>query len=746
MRRRALAPLALALAGVACATPAAVPEAAPLRPGARTAPIVPDDLDRAAADLAVGVLADEPDAVVRALGALEVAERREREAPSGLVPAGLEAASAVLHRGRAGRAADEALLRRSDLDDGARARIERRLADDPLVLARDRIGDARFTSFARLFNTFSEPIGRSVLNATLLPYTLGHAVARYSLGLAEDDTLPLRHRQALVHWESFRRRHPDAPEVADLAPSIDAYTARRAETLHDRAVERAEDALEQGAPDYALIYARRALRHEESDAARALLAEAEARIETRRVALASARGFDAEAPVPASGAEPAIVRAVLAGSRTGDGGGVSEDDPLVDERRFLGANETGRAGDADAMWEQLEALRDEGPERPMARHAAALLASPERHPYGAFERARSAERRRSAAWLLLGPLSARPDTDALGATRYLLELPYRVQGAALLPIRLLFEWPWRGPTPGDAETAVHARRTLALHPDGAHADEVRDWLLDFERDRENWVGALRVAEAGDAMGDASLDALREQAAEQALRVAEAEERRDLRAGLLTNVARSFPETRAGREAGGLAREQAEERTVHEVRLSRGFLFENVDVAGPGGLDLSPALLDEEPRNGELHPDGVALVGGREVVVSLLAESGDEDDPPELLHARLSEEKLARLVARLEETSFRNALLDSDDALVPDAARDVLFERARLGLADEVDERPTAEARFTYRGMRERYGMVRGREAILPVELVVQGSLADLTLGAFPRLRPPKETPDAVLYR
>ena len=77
---------------------------------------------------------------------------------------------------------------------------------------------------------------------------------------------------------------------------------------------------------------------------------------------------------------------------------------------------------------------------------------------------------------------------------------------------------------------------------------------------------------------------------------------------------------------------------------------------------------------------------------------------------------------------------------------MVFERARLGLADDVDERPEAEARYAYRGMRERYGMVRSRESLIPVELVVQGSLEDLMLGAFPRLRPPKTTPDAVLYR
>jgi hypothetical protein len=43
-------------------------------------------------------------------------------------------------------------------------------------------------------------------------------------------------------------------------------------------------------------------------------------------------------------------------------------------------------------------------------------------------------------------------------------------------------------------------------------------------------------------------------------------------------------------------------------------------------------------------------------------------------------------------------------------------------------------------------MVRSRESILPVEIVISGSLPDLGLGAFPRVRMPKETPDAVLYK
>ena len=129
----------------------------------------------------------------------------------------------------------------------------------------------------------------------------------------------------------------------------------------------------------------------------------------------------------------------------------------------------------------------------------------------------------------------------------------------------------------------------------------------------------------------------------------------------------------------------------------------------------------------------------------MAESGDEDDPPEKRQVRVSAEQLARVVARLEETSFRNSLLDDQDPVVPDAQRDVAFERARLGLADRVDTRPEARADFTYTGMRERYGMVRARDPWLPFDLVVQGSLSDLSLGAFPRWREPKKTPDAGLY-
>ncbi len=164
------------------------------------------------------------------------------------------------------------------------------------------------------------------------------------------------------------------------------------------------------------------------------------------------------------------------------------------------------------------------------------------------------------------------------------------------------------------------------------------------------------------------------------------------------------------------------------------------------MGLDPELLDDNSVNGELHPGGVVLVGGRTVKLLFIGPSGDTDDPPIEIYQELSDERFARMVAKLEETSFRNSLLDPDDAIVADANRDVVFERARVGLSDEIDPRPMAESTYSYRGMRERYGMVRSRESVLPFSLVLQGSLTDLSLGAFPRINAPRETPDAFLYR
>ena len=734
------AALALGFAAFLCACqgPAATVVRAPLGGQSRLAAILPDALDRSAAELAVATLSGDAERVAAAREQLEQSERALRGdgEPSGLVPFGLEAADAVLAPGRGAQAAVRQRLERDDVEPALRERLERELEADPLHLAEQRLFEARYAAFARLFNAVSTPVGRSLLNPIQLPYALGYSVARAAVDTADGDSLDLRRRQALFYWEEFARRHPEAPELAELAPRIERYRERWNRTRAERALEQARDALDDGRTPAALIYAERSLRQLDGDPARQARDRARAKLAAEQGERDRSLGF---APALASvlgPGEAAAIRAALSGEPLPDPG-----DPLLEAPAHFLAGASRQVPAPDRTLEELAEQEDS----PMARHAAAELADPVRHPVRAWRSARSAERWRTARWVVLGPLVAKPDRGGLGVARYFLDLPLRVQALVWLPVRAL-ELTWRKPGAGQAQAAVHARRSLRLEPEGRDAAELRQWLVRHERRRGNWLGVLRLAESDPDADPEELAELRERAAEQGLEVGRGERRRDLRAALLTDVARRFGDTEAGREAARAARQLALETPPHEIRFSRGFLLENPEIAGARGLDLSPALLDEDLRNGELHPDGVALVGGRRAEVSLVAASGDDEDPAEKLSVTLPADRLSRLVARVEETRFRRALLDPDEALVADPQRDAVFERARLGLADAVDTRPGAEARHTYLGLSERYGMVRGRESLLPVELVVQGSLYDLSLGAFPRLIPPEPTPDAGLFR
>jgi hypothetical protein len=395
------------------------------------------------------------------------------------------------------------------------------------------------------------------------------------------------------------------------------------------------------------------------------------------------------------------------------------------------------------LWKTMRSLSSQDASRSnMARHAAATTEDPGQNPYDAFAQARTRDRAQQAGWIFFGPLAAGPpDQDLPRPLEWLIQLPSFFEVITSFPNRLV-QYPWLSPWPFGRAPATYARSYLAHQPKGVHSEEVRDWLEGYEESRSNWVGALQVAEQG---GSTDLSALREKAAAQELETAKKERNRDMRNALLRHIAREFRDTAAGRKAGALARMEAEEATPQRIRLSRGFLKENPQVWGPDGLGLRPALLDGDLRNGELHPKGVILAGGRVVEVCYLDETGDESAPPRVVRQEVSAERMARLVAMLEETTRQNELSDPDNSVKPDPARDVFFERARLGLLDDPDARADASSTYAFLSMRERYGLVRGRESILPVDLVIQGSFPDLGLGAFPRIRMPKPGPDAVLY-
>jgi hypothetical protein len=327
---------------------------------------------------------------------------------------------------------------------------------------------------------------------------------------------------------------------------------------------------------------------------------------------------------------------------------------------------------------------------------------------------------------------------------YLVQAPSIARTLVTAPLRLIFG-SWDSGADLQRIPAIAGYRYLGREPSGQHSREVAGWLYDYETKRGDWGRALRLVDLQPVDPFERL-LLVEKAAQQRLDTAESMDRRDWRTSILRGVAREYPDSDAGHDAGAQLRTELEDASPQRIRITRSFLQENPQVAGIDGLGLNPGLLDDELSNGELHPLGVTFLGARVMEFALVPESGDEDEEPVTRRERISQDRLSRAVAMLDETVLLNDQLDDGASVTPDAFRDHYLERARLGLVEEPDMRASAQSDYVYESLRERYGVVRGRDSLLPFSLVFQGSLMDLSLGAFPRWRQPRETPDSFLYK
>jgi hypothetical protein len=754
---RSLAVAAFAVA--ACSTPAPPPAGSVLEPLPSAAARVPEDVDLAARDVAAAALGGPrllAEAQLVRLEALERERRARGELPSGLVPLATDAVNATLDDPLAYRSASAVLLASDDLEEALRHRLEQVVEDDPLRLADARLRDARVESVAEVFNALIAPISRSVTAGVRGGWGLFRSLLNLALNEHLEDELEFRERQALAHWKRFLDAHPDAPEAEAIALRTEDTQRRWNRTRRDRALRGARRALEREEYAVALVLAQRAERYVREDGeALELREKAAAGLQRVRAERARSLGADpATAALDADSAARELALALLApgSDLAGVAGGVlaaAPEGPLADDARFAQAialRESNVEDAEDASWELLEDLSDTDPDRARAaRHAAALVESPHENPWRAFRRARRSDRLEQTRWIFFGPLANGPrDLDLPRPVEWLADFPGFLEMLISFPNRLI-RFPWLEPWPFGRESAAHARRYLARQPEGAHAESAARWLEGFEKKRGNWVAAFEVAEAS-GRDPGALAKLRAKAADQAYEGALRQTRRDLRVDGLRHVSRAFQGTPGAARAAETARRELEQATAQRIRISRQFLLENPVVAGSEGLGLRADLLDGQNGNGELHPDGVVLTGGRELEFQLLAASGKASEAPAVQRHTVSKERLARLVALLDETATRNYVEDPSDVLGADADRDLFFERARLGVADAPDRRPSAHSTYAFIGMRERYGLVRGRESILPFEIVVQGSLPDVSLGVFPRMRMPRPTPDAVLYR
>lgn len=755
---------ALALLGLwlaACATPAPAPSGSALQPLPHVGARVPDEADFLARDLAAAALVEpraSSQALLQQLEDLELARAEAGRLPTGLVPVAADLVNTTLDDPIAYRTATAALLERDDLSPSLEKRLQDEVHDDPLRLADARLRDALVKDTAEVFNAIVAPLSK----AAYTPIAAGIGLARslVNLALAEraEPELEFRERQALTHWKRFLDENPESPLAAGIAERAEHTQVRWNRTLRDERLRVARRAMRLKKWDVAYLLAERAERYwpEDGDA---LEIRERAAGELSAFHADRARTLEVSAEKAAAEDTPEardLAVALLLPDSDLEAAAHSlldsdPDGPLIDEARWalaLAYHESGAGGHEVRSWKILgEVARASGNESNMSRHANALLSSSRQNPYAAFRSAQSGDIGSKLGWVFLGPYAKGPRArDLPRPVEWLIDLPAMLQAVTTFPNRLV-QYPWMKKKPFGRGSAVHARNYLALHPNGAHADEVAEWLGQWEGGQGNWLAAWDVAKGtAPDEGRGGLLGLRMRASSQALAGAQRQTRGDVRLSMLRHVAREFHGTDAGREAADMAREELRKATSQRIRISRGFLTENPEVAGPDGLALRPELLDGKTQNGELHTEGVVLAGGRILEFNYVGESGSMRKPPVVRRQRVSEERLGRLVALLHETAVTNFAEDSGDVLGPDAGRDLFFERARLGVADKPDRRAGARSTYTFLGLRERYGLVRGRDPILPFDIVLQGSLPDLSVAVFPRMRAPRATPDAILYK
>jgi hypothetical protein len=740
-----------AAAGLACAAgraPAPLDVAVLDSRGAARPPL-PDDTERAAGRVAALALADLSDAAAEALGAL-VTHEQAREA-AGEPPTGLTDDAHDVVNAMAGERGYEPLARElldsGDPDPELERRIRAWLDARPLELAERRIAEDRKRKLAAVVNRLVAPLSRLVLGGALNPIESGRAAVATMLVTRDFPDATPHERAALRAWEEFLARNPDAPEAPEVAASVEHYREKRRREVHGDALHAGERALGAGRPDFALVHLERAERTLASDRdTAALRRRAEHAIATRERNLERSLGADSFLGVPL---DEERRRAFGDLARAAIGRGLGEvatrssewalrfpPDVLSDEIDFLKTFGPLSRGDEDAYFALQRALANGDPAKSnMARHAAREAFDPERNPWDALRATRSAATRERWLTIVLGSRrNGPPRRNLWRPLEWLIDVPGLAATLVTFPLRLV-----GAPFTGDrfSGPVIHAgERYLARFPHGMHSQTVHRVLEKLQAERGVWSEAAEHQRARVDGDPATLARYRTATAERALESARSQRAFEVRVSLYRMIADEYRDTPQAATARAELRTLLSEFTPQKIRVSRAFLEEHPALSGPDALGLRRELFDGDHENGELAEDGVTLLGDNVVRVALVRA--------EPVVERIPRERFARLVSLLEEEAYERLLADARESPEPDPQRDAFFADARLGLSGG-GARPSAVSESVYLGTREKFGLVKRKDSILPVELVLQGGLEDLGFAAFPRIIAPKDLPDAFLY-
>ena len=647
----------------------------------------------------------------------------------------------------------DALLDRDDLDPALRRRVELARDADPLRVADARLGEERRAQVGALFNRVIEPLSTLALTGALNPIAASRSALSALLAANQLPTGTPRERQALHALDEWRATHPEHPESAEVA--------ERAEELRERLVRAALRALAarraRGERARRLAGCRAPGRARRADAPRggrggdAAPAGRGAARRARGARAAQPRGARARARVADRRAARALRRA-----RARDG------DRAVRARSRRARQEYAAAG---APAEQASTLRLLAAFEPLARErpgrlrrgAARACPSPGARPtpprvrrarcsptaarnaWDAYRAAQRADRQRGARVDRPGPLRERRDRAQPAAPARVRARRARLRGRGHhLPAARWSSTPARART--SAERCWLAGRALrgALSRRRARRRGARRARARLRAARPVGGGARARARRGASPMPTDIADYRAKVAEQLLAAAEKQQRVDLRLAYLATVLREYGDTPSAAAARTKFVAEKAAASPQRIRLTREFLLEHPPLWAPGALALKPELLDGEKANGEMAEDGVTLLGRNAIEIALVGRD------PVVAQGSRRRLRALRRAARgdaLREPGHRRARAGGSRR----RARRLLRRRRGWAWPTAREPRPAARSEAVFESTREKHGYVRTRESILPVDLVLRGDLTTLGLAAFPRIRMPEATPDALLY-
>lgn len=635
------------------------------------------DLEAQVHRLLVDALEDAPQRLAADVAELEHDDRRRQAAglaPSGLTDDARYLAATLAFTRDAQREALQALLDARP-DPVVRRLAEHRLETDDAAAAERLLADDRHNRRAAVLNDAVRPLGifsgaafLAAVNPLVLAGSAIDSVVTTAVNLWHYRRLSVPEREALARYRTLLDREPQTQDAPEIARAINQLGMKRAAALCAETIAHGERALEEDDLDRARYYLRAAERLEDcADPAARPLARLEEADHERRARDEAGRWPADHPPQPGSYPELRDHEALMVATALGEPGRMIEtagrfrerysESPLAPAALYVLAVARDLAGHREAGREALAEVA-RGGDSALARHADALLASPD---FNRLEAIRDAERRHARATARYVLVGGRNDgrTALYGAAHLGAEGLRAAQSLGIFNVLgvVTRAWQvWRRDPISNQAIIDRGEEFLAREPGSPEAPAVHARLVDaYERSRLYGRALMhyRASADPDAGRIAKLEA---KAADQLL------ERDGDNPLVLATIVRHFGAT----DAAERARKRLAEREPNgETRLERDLLTANPALLGPDALDLDPQLLDGERENGELAESGVTLAGG-ELRLSLR----NEETPGERTETRpLSSAAYERARAAAEEALYARLL--TTDGSDPGAGR---FER------------------------------------------------------------------------